>query len=357
DESGGELAKVVDFGISKALRDLNQRVTKTGFVSGTYEFMSPEQIMAGAPDHRTDVYALGLIAFLMLTGTLPFAGETAEHSMLLRLSQTPRTLREALPNLQWPDDLQAAVDGALARDPAERYSSAATFARSLGDAIERWQRIPAESGRLAGRRRSWIGAGGAVAALGLGVALYFGVVGREETEVPTPLASVSDTSEAVEMGDLGPPPGDTVIRVTIDSAPEQREAPPPPPSRTPVNRSSSDRPNQPPSKPDNRLSRLTPPEAAALLGTYGSALLSEPPEDSVRLVIRSLNLLLQRLGTKRDSVQAAIYLAEAHALIGLEERACAILDTARREATRIQRERIELWDSEGVCKFTRWTRS
>lgn len=358
DESGGELAKVVDFGISKGLRDLNQRVTKTGFVSGTYEFMSPEQIMAGAPDHRTDIYALGLITFLMLTGTLPFAGETAEHSMLLRLSQAPRTLREALPNLQGPDDLQAAMDGALARDPAERYSSAATFARALGDAIERWQRTPAESGRPVGRRRILIGGGAAIAALGLGMAMYLGAVGEGETEVLTPVTAVPDTFEAVEMGNLRPPPDDADTRVTIDSAQEQPEPPQPRPTQpTRTKQRSSDRPSQPPSKPDDGPSRLTAPEAAALLETYESVLLSEPPDDSVRQVIRSLDGLLRRLGTKRDSVQAAIYLAEANALIGLQERACAILDSARRKATRIQRERIEVWDSQGLCKFTRWTPS
>jgi serine/threonine-protein kinase len=86
DETGAELAKVADFGISKAIRDETQRVTKAGFVTGTCEFMSPEQVTGGVSDQRSDVYALGLIAFLMLTGRLPFPGETPEHSMLMRLN-------------------------------------------------------------------------------------------------------------------------------------------------------------------------------------------------------------------------------------------------------------------------------
>ena len=69
-----ETAKVVDFGISRALRDESQKVTKTGFVAGTYEFMSPEQVLGGELDQRSDLYALGLIAFMLLTGKLPFPG-------------------------------------------------------------------------------------------------------------------------------------------------------------------------------------------------------------------------------------------------------------------------------------------
>src|SRR5262249_31117197 len=69
---GSDLVKVVDFGIAKAAGNASQRVTKTGLVVGTPEYMSPEQLAGESLDGRSDIYSLALVAFNMLTGRLPF---------------------------------------------------------------------------------------------------------------------------------------------------------------------------------------------------------------------------------------------------------------------------------------------
>src|SRR5204863_13642 len=71
---GGDLVKVVDFGIAKAHGNEAQKVTKTGMVVGTPEYMSPEQLSGDKLDGRSDIYSMGLVAFNMLTGLLPFPG-------------------------------------------------------------------------------------------------------------------------------------------------------------------------------------------------------------------------------------------------------------------------------------------
>ncbi|HTD62013.1 MAG TPA: serine/threonine-protein kinase, partial [Gemmatimonadaceae bacterium] len=69
---GADMVKVVDFGIAKASQNEAQKVTKTGLVVGTPEYMSPEQLAGDKLDGRSDVYSLGLVTFVMLTGKLPF---------------------------------------------------------------------------------------------------------------------------------------------------------------------------------------------------------------------------------------------------------------------------------------------
>jgi hypothetical protein len=102
---------------------------------GTAEFMSPEQVAGELVDRRTDVYALGLVAFVLLTGRLPFQGPTKEMSMLMRLTQAPQTLAESRPDISWPPGIQDAISRALAREVQERHQTAGEFARSLAAAI------------------------------------------------------------------------------------------------------------------------------------------------------------------------------------------------------------------------------
>jgi eukaryotic-like serine/threonine-protein kinase len=129
-------AKVVDFGIAKAVGPSpEQQVTKTGLVIGTPEYMSPEQLSGDTLDGRTDIYSLGLVAFRMFTGTLPFEGESTQEVMFKRLTDDPLTLREAAAGSSFPSDLQAAIDRALARMPADRYGSARDFAHAVTTAV------------------------------------------------------------------------------------------------------------------------------------------------------------------------------------------------------------------------------
>jgi serine/threonine protein kinase len=132
---GSDMVKVVDFGIAKAANSENQKVTKTGMVVGTPEYMSPEQLSGDKLDGRSDTYSLALVAFNMLTGKLPFPGETLQETMVLRLTDRPKTLAEMKPEASWPDGVQAVLDKALARSAADRYQTASEFGRDLHAAV------------------------------------------------------------------------------------------------------------------------------------------------------------------------------------------------------------------------------
>ncbi|MFN2397441.1 MAG: serine/threonine-protein kinase [Gemmatimonadaceae bacterium] len=131
---GSDVVKVVDFGIAKAGQMPAQQVTRTGLVIGTPEYMSPEQLSGDVLDGRSDIYTLALVAFNMLTGLLPFPGTTVQESLILRLTERPQTLSEIKPGANWPRSLQAVLDRALARYPAERYTRAGDFAADFSRA-------------------------------------------------------------------------------------------------------------------------------------------------------------------------------------------------------------------------------
>ena len=149
---GGDLVKVVDFGIAKAADDTSQKVTKTGHVIGTPDYMSPEQFAGDVLDGRTDIYSLGLVAFNMLTGGLPFPSESARESLIMRLTDAPMSLRRVSPDVDWPDDVQSVIEKALARDPARRYQSASEFGRAFHQAVSRMPEMTAPRPSPSGSR-------------------------------------------------------------------------------------------------------------------------------------------------------------------------------------------------------------
>jgi serine/threonine protein kinase len=143
---GTDCVKVVDFGIAKAADNAAQKVTKTGLVVGTPEYMSPEQLAGDKLDGRSDIYALGLVAFNILTGKLPFPADTVQESMIMRLTEPPRKLAEMRPDIAWSDDVQAALDKALARDANARYQTASEFGGALSKALARMGAGPSALG-------------------------------------------------------------------------------------------------------------------------------------------------------------------------------------------------------------------
>jgi tRNA A-37 threonylcarbamoyl transferase component Bud32 len=156
---GSDMVKVVDFGIAKASSSDAQKVTKTGLVVGTPEYMSPEQLAGDKLDGRSDIYSLALVAFNCLTGKLPFPSNSAQEAMIMRLTDEPKSLAEMKPDVDWPAELQAVMDKALARDANERYASAAQFGRDIAKSVENMpQTIAAEAGTQV------IGAGAVAAA-------------------------------------------------------------------------------------------------------------------------------------------------------------------------------------------------
>ena len=97
DPEGGERAIVMDFGLAKErlVGPELKKLTATGIVLGTPEFMSPEQLRGKPLDPRTDVYSLGLMAYEMLSGKLPFVGRTQQEIMIARLRSEPTPIRAA----------------------------------------------------------------------------------------------------------------------------------------------------------------------------------------------------------------------------------------------------------------------
>jgi eukaryotic-like serine/threonine-protein kinase len=131
DRDGLDCVKVVDFGIAKGSAGRGQKVTKTGIVVGTPEYMSPEQLSGEEVDERSDLYSLALVAFNLLTGELPFPAESTQTSMIMRLTEPPRTLAEMKPGVAWPADLEAVMSRALARQARDRYANTREFGRAL----------------------------------------------------------------------------------------------------------------------------------------------------------------------------------------------------------------------------------
>jgi serine/threonine-protein kinase len=133
---GDEVVKVVDFGIAKAMGgEEGQKVTRTGLVVGTPEYMSPEQLSGDVLDGRSDIYSLALVLYRMLTGRLPFEAESAQEVMIKRLTDEPLKLNEALVGGNFPAKLQQVMEKALQRMPADRYVSASEFAGNVAEAV------------------------------------------------------------------------------------------------------------------------------------------------------------------------------------------------------------------------------
>jgi serine/threonine-protein kinase len=133
DSGQPERVKIVDFGIAKAVGGgAGQDLTEPGFVAATVHYASPE-LLRGKPEKRSDVYALGVVLYEILTGRRPFeATNQAElFSMILDPGVRPPTLDQTRPGMSYPRGLQAVVDRALERDPDKRFSSPADFSAAF----------------------------------------------------------------------------------------------------------------------------------------------------------------------------------------------------------------------------------
>ena len=129
----GDRAVVLDFGLAKERRAGAEveKLTKTGMVVGTPEFMSPEQLRGKPIDGRTDVYALALMTYEMLTGALPFRAKTQQETMIARLKSDPTPIADMRPDLVLPPDVDRVIRKGLAREPKDRWQTASQFAEAL----------------------------------------------------------------------------------------------------------------------------------------------------------------------------------------------------------------------------------
>jgi eukaryotic-like serine/threonine-protein kinase len=127
----GGHALVADFGIALAVQTAGgQRMTQTGLSLGTPQYMSPEQAMGERTiDARSDIYALGAVTYEMLAGEAPFTGPSVQAIVARLLSESPRALGAQRKSV--PAQVEGAVMQALEKLPADRFASAAEFARAL----------------------------------------------------------------------------------------------------------------------------------------------------------------------------------------------------------------------------------
>lgn len=132
DERGQEILKLVDFGIAKLLEAEQQiQVTQNGDVLGSPLYMSPEQCMGQALDHRTDIFSLGCTMYMALMGREPFVGENVLDTMYRRTVDDARPFAEIRPDIDLPQGIEAIVMKALARDAESRYQSMAELKEDL----------------------------------------------------------------------------------------------------------------------------------------------------------------------------------------------------------------------------------
>ena len=341
DREGADCVKVVDFGIAKAANSDVQKVTRTGLVVGTPEYMSPEQLAGDPLDGRSDIYSLALVAFNMLTGRLPFPSETAQESMIMRLTERPRTLSEMKPNINWPPALQAVLDKGLARDARERYTSASEFGRDLSAALERVPQtveteaktsiiasaaVPAtrvapaptriaDTAGLIVKSRSKAPLLAGMSAIALGAVVAFAVFARG---TPTPSKASADTSAAATRGAPSTTSPASLARGDTSGAELRQEAGAP--SRSPgvvpnaVPASSAVVP-----EPGGDLSQSDVRRAIDEIKR-----LSAPGADlqAAQQAIGSADRLLKKLRDGGDSVETLYYRAQAQG-VNDESGACA----------------------------------
>jgi serine/threonine-protein kinase len=142
----GEVVKILDFGVAKL--GGGKDLTETGALVGTPAYMAPEQAMnAGAVDARADVYATGAVLYHMLTGTPPYGGEDSTNTLMKLLSGEPPRARSIDASI--PEDLEALLERAMARDTSLRVESA----RELADELVAFTAAGARAGEASPARR------------------------------------------------------------------------------------------------------------------------------------------------------------------------------------------------------------
>jgi serine/threonine protein kinase len=185
-QDGSGRIVVMDFGLARTLQ--GNGMTQTGALVGTIEYMSPEQALGKQLDQRSDIFALGLIFYELLTGNKPFAAESDIASLVKRTQERATPVSDV--DRQIPGALSGIVSKCLEQDPAARFASI----QELVEAIGVWQGRRTPSGRsvVAPQRETetaasgaekrlpskWLGAG--IVALALAAGTYFAVRHRIE---------------------------------------------------------------------------------------------------------------------------------------------------------------------------------
>jgi len=214
---------LTDFGISKALESATQ-ITATGQLIGTPNYMSPEQAKGIPVDGRSDQYSLGVVAYRLLTGQLPF-GDAAVHTILYQhISEPHPPLQEIRPEL--PDALVAAIDKALSKAPDDRFGSMEDMAAAvLGTEVDHHAIAAsghrgATSGKAASFKRRAVPI--AVAAtLVIGSVITIALTRPNQQPEPAPIGLAAAAADSMPSGSTA----DTIDAQNAQTPPPQQPAP------------------------------------------------------------------------------------------------------------------------------------
>lgn len=216
----GSHALVTDFGVAKALNAAMpvSGITTAGMAIGTPAYMAPEQL-AGDPtaDHRIDIYAVGLLAYELLTGESPFTGPSPAATMAAQLTRVPEPLYQICPDV--PQPLSAIIMQCLAKEPEQRPPSAEALMTALDSITSSSGEIKTQSTivspQLASRRRLRAIAGG-VGVVVLGAA--FAVYANQRYDRSVEGARV-DTLRIIQPASPAPTAPTTAVKPAAGSAP------------------------------------------------------------------------------------------------------------------------------------------
>jgi tRNA A-37 threonylcarbamoyl transferase component Bud32 len=134
-ENGVERVKITDFGLARAIDDVN--LTQSGVITGTPNYMSPEQADGRTVDHRSDLFSLGSVLYALATGHPPFRANGMAAVLKRVAADLPRPVREINPDI--PDWLEEIIQKLHAKEPAKRFQSAQEVAELLGQHLAHLQ--------------------------------------------------------------------------------------------------------------------------------------------------------------------------------------------------------------------------
>ena len=229
-EDGEDWVKVLDFGIAKIvderLKHRGASLTAEGGIIGTPEYIAPELVKGLKADARVDIYALGVIMYRLLTGTLPFTTDTGNYMAILsqHLLQAPEPPRQRAPEAQIPREIERVVLRALAKEPGERYQTVEEMIAALREVqllltgasstgiVTMLPVIKPRTLRAGRRRRP-----------GRGVRLAFGLAG----------AALGGLAVWLLTAGEAPPADNPPAHATMTEAPAPAVAPPRPATPTP----------------------------------------------------------------------------------------------------------------------------
>ena len=210
-------AYLCDFGLARLVTGIDH-VTRTGALLGTPHYMAPEQAVSANVDARCDTYSLGVVAYEMLAGSLPYDGDTPLAVLMQHATApVPTNLRD-----RCPESTALAIEKALAKNPADRWPSANAFVRALEADVER---------QTGSRRWSRVASAAAVTLAIAGAGAYW-----LRLEGPAPASTVASSNRGdvhlpaspgaggLQRGDGAAPPGSpNVPRAPVDIQQPPRE--------------------------------------------------------------------------------------------------------------------------------------